>query len=60
MRDCIARSLSRSGVPRAERGAAATEYALIIAGVALVVIFGAWVLGSFLDTPWASLLTWLD
>ncbi len=44
---------------RRERGAAATEYALIIAGVAFVVIFGAQVFATLLDARWSSLLTWL-
>jgi len=40
-----------------ERGAAATEYALIVAGVAVVVLFGVQVFGSLLDARWTSLLT---
>lgn len=42
-----------------EVGAAATEYALVVSGIALVVVFGAQVFGSFLDERWSSMLTWL-
>lgn len=42
-----------------ERGAAAVEYALIVAGVAVVVLFGIQVFGALLDAEWASFTSWL-
>ncbi len=44
-------------VTRSERGTAATEYALMISGIALVVLFGAQVFGGLLETEWTSLLS---
>lgn len=49
---------SRSTV-RAELGAAAVEYALVVSGVVGVVLFGVNVFGSLLDARWTSFNSWL-
>lgn len=40
-----------------ERGATATEYALIVAGIALVVLAGVTAFGGALNTWWNTLST---
>lgn len=59
MVDCEERRSVHRDATRDERGAAASEYALMVSGIALVVIFGAQVFGSLLTSEWTSLLSWL-
>jgi len=44
---------------RPESGAAVVEYALLVSGVVVVVLFGVNVFGSLLDARWTSFSSWL-
>lgn len=50
----MTRILASRSSRRGETGASATEYALLVAGVAMIIAAGAWFFGESLETAYAG------